>query len=183
MVAQPVPQSPARPPLLSSSLWHCPSELAFVDADDKLNVVHYSAPSKSRPGDANIVALDILTGATLCNCKAAECGKRCWHQELVQAAWDGHPARVLASRFTDAQLSAAGSKAAHMVAWARHRRFRVHPLDQLNLLAARCEYRARHLPALVAEVAAEPVPAAVLAALDAPTHAPLVYRVPYQEPA
>jgi len=155
-----VAQQTAPAPLLTSSLWHEPNELTYVDADDKLNVVHLSAPSKSRPGDANIVALDILTGATLCNCKASECGKPCWHQALVQAAWDGHPARVLAARYSDAQLEAAGSKAAHMCAWARHRRFRVHPLDQLNLLAARAEYRARHLTELVAAVAAEPDTAA-----------------------
>jgi len=133
-----------RAPLLSSSLWHCPSELAFVDADDLTNVVHFSAPSKSRPGDANVVALDVLSGSSFCNCKAAECGKPCWHQELVQAAWDGHPARVLASRYSDAQLQQAGRKSAHMVGWARHRRFNVHPLDQLALVAARCEYRRRY---------------------------------------
>ena len=119
MVAQ---QTAPRPPLLSSSLWHCPTELAFVDADDRLNVVHFSAPSKSRPGDANIVALDILTGATLCTCKAAECGRRCWHQALAQAAWDGHPARILASKYSDAQLRAAGRKAHRMIAAYRARR-------------------------------------------------------------
>jgi len=137
---------------IASSLWHEPNDLTFVDADDTLNVVHYSAPSQSRPGDANITVLDVLTGATHCNCHAAECGHRCWHQELAQAAWDGHPARTLAARYSDDQLQAAGSKAAHMCRWARHRRFRVLPLDQLVLLAARCEYRRRN--PVAAEMAA-----------------------------
>jgi len=154
MVAQ---QTTPRPPLLATSLWHCPSELAFVDADDRTNIVHYSAPSKSRPGDANIVALDTMTGASCCNCRAAETNRQCWHAELVQAAWDGHPARVLASRYSDTQLNTVGRKAKHLCDWARHRRFAVHPLDQLNLVAARSEYRRRYrVTALVAEVAAEP---------------------------
>jgi len=118
-------------------------------------VVHYSAPSKSRPGDANVIGLDILTGATCCNCRAAETNHQCWHATLVQAAWDGHPARILAARFNDDQLQASGRKAAHMTAWARHRRCRVHPLDQLNLLAARSEYRRRYrlTPPVAVEVA------------------------------
>jgi len=72
MVAQLTTPVPAT--RTDTAAWHCPSELAFLDADDLLNVVHYAAPSKSRPGDANIVALDVLTGATLCNCRAAETG-------------------------------------------------------------------------------------------------------------
>ena len=139
---------------VSSAAYHCPTELAYQDADDLTNIVHFAAPSASTPGKLNVVALDVLTGETLCTCRAAECGRMCWHRALAQAAWDGHPARVLASRFTDQQLQASGKKAAHMCGWARHRRFRVHPLDQLNLLAARCEYRRRHPAAEVAELAA-----------------------------
>ncbi len=149
MVAQLAPRTA---PPLAPSLWHCPTELTFIDADDLTNIVHYSAPSKSRPGAANIVALDILSGATFCTCRAAECGRMCWHAELVQAAWDGHEARLLAARFSADQLRNAGSKAGHMCAWARHRRFRVLPADQLSLLACRAEYR-RRFPAAV-EVAA-----------------------------
>jgi len=137
---------------IASSLWHEPNDLTFIDADDLTGIVHYSAASKSRPGDANIVALDTATTATFCNCKASECGKPCWHQALVQAAWDGHPARILASRYSADQLRNAGSKAGHMCAWARHRRFRVLPADPLSLLACRAEYR-RRFPAAV-EVAA-----------------------------
>ena len=152
MVAQLAPRTA---PPLPTSLWHCPTELTFVDACDKTNIVHFSAPSKSRPGDANVVALDILTGATCCNCRAAETNHQCWHAELVQAAWDGHPARILAARFTDDQLQASGRKAKHMCAWARHRRFRVLPADQLSLLAARSEYQRRYrlTPPVAVEVA------------------------------
>jgi len=106
------------------------------------------------------VSLDIISGESFCDCRAAETGHACWHRELVMSAWNMHPARELAAKFTDQQLSAAGSKAGHMCRWARHRRFRVLPADQLTLLSCRCEYRARHLAALVAEVAAEPDTAA-----------------------
>jgi len=140
---------------IASSLWHEPNDLTFIDADDLTNIVHYSALSKSRPGDANVVGLDVLTGATCCNCRAAETNHHCWHAELVQAAWDGHPARILAARFNDTQLAASGKKAAHMTAWTRHRRFRVLPADALALVAARAEYRRRFpVAAEVAEVAA-----------------------------
>jgi len=149
-----------RSALLSSSLWHCPTDLTFVDACDKTNIVHFSASSKSRPGDANVIGLDILTGATLCNCKAAETHRHCWHAELVQAAWDGHPARVLAARYTDDQLEAAGKKALRTIRAYRARRYwNVLPGDQLMLLACRSEYRRRYrLTPLVAVDVADAAP-------------------------
>ena len=131
-------------PKVSSAAWHCPTELAFLDADDLTNIVHFAAPSASTPGKVNTVGLDVLTGETHCTCRAAECGRRCWHVALAQAAWDGHAARILAAKFSDQQLQASGKKAAHMCAWARHRRYRVLPADQVALLAARCEYRRRN---------------------------------------
>jgi len=140
MVAQLIP-APATS--TDTARFHCPSELTFLDADDLLNVVHYSAPSKSRPGDANVVALDVLSGATLCNCKAAETGHGCWHQTLAMSAWNGHETRVLASRFNDAQLQAAGAKANRMCRVYRRRIWRCLPDDQTMLLACRCEYRRR----------------------------------------
>ena len=87
---------------VSSAAYHCPTELAYQDADDLLNVVHFAAPRASTPGKVNVVGLDVLTGDTHCTCRAAECGRRCWHAELAMAAWNMHPARELAARFTDA---------------------------------------------------------------------------------
>ena len=149
-------QSVATP--IASPLWHCPTELTYVAADDLTNVVTFRAASKSRPGQHNTISLDVLTGETLCDCKAAECGRGCWHAELVQAAWDGHAVRVLVGRYNAAQLREAGRKAQRMCAASRVRRYwNVLPADQLMLLACRAEYRRRH------PVAAEAVDVAVAA--------------------
>lgn len=126
-----------------TAAYHCPTELTFVDADDLLNIVHFSAPSKTAKGKVNVVGLDVITGETHCTCRAAEVGKECWHQTLAQAAWDGHQARRLARRYTNEQLHAAGRKALAMCNIYRQRIARCLPADQLALLAARCEYRAR----------------------------------------
>ena len=128
---------------IQSASFHCPTELTFVDADDLLNIAHFSAPSKSAANKVNTVGLDIITGETFCTCKGAECGRECWHQTLVRAAWDGHSARVLASRYNDEQLQAAGRKASAMCGIYRQRISRCLPADQVALLACRAEYRAR----------------------------------------
>lgn len=137
----------------TTAAYHCPTELTFLDADDLLNIAHFAAPSKSDPRKTNVVALDIITGETHCTCRAAECGLDCWHQTLAQAAWDGHSARRLASRYTAEQLATAGRKAHAMCAIYRRRAGRCLPDDQVALLAARCEYRARR-GVLISEVAA-----------------------------
>ena len=126
-----------------TAAYHCPTELQFMEADDLLNIVHFAAPSKSAAHKVNLVGLDIITGETFCTCKGAECGLECWHQTLVRAAWEGHTARVLASRYTADQLTVAGRKALAMCTIYRRRCGRCLPADQVALLAARCEYRAR----------------------------------------
>lgn len=126
-----------------TAAYHCPTELTFVDADDLDNIVHFTAPSKRQPGKVNTVGLDILTGETHCDCKGAECGRECWHQTLVQAAWDGHSAVLLAGRLNDDQLWAAGRKARAMCRAYRASCGRCLPLDQVTLLACRSVYWAR----------------------------------------
>ena len=137
---------------VSTAAWHCPTELTFIRADDLHNTVTYSAPSKSKPGTRNSVSLDLQTGETYCTCKAAEVGNRCWHVELVRAAWEGHEAFILACRMNGAQLVAAGKKALHMTIVYRRRSWRVLPADQATLLACRDVYRQRH-PAAATPVA------------------------------
>lgn len=127
----------------ATAAYHCPTELAFVDADDILNIVHFAVASKSDPATPNIVGLDIITGETHCSCKGAECGRECWHQTLVQAAWDGHAARALAARYNGEQLATAARKALAMCNAYRARSGRCLPSDQVALLACRAEYRRR----------------------------------------
>lgn len=132
---------------------HTIAELQYVAADDINNVVTFRSRSASRPGQYNTTQLDIVTGETLCDCRGAECGKECWHVDLIAAAWLAHEAVVLARRYNDQQLSAAGRKAANMCAVYRRRCFRVLPDDQLALLACRTAYRERWAPALATEAA------------------------------
>lgn len=124
-------------PMPATSLHHCPTELRYHSADDTLNVAYFVADSKSAPGKVNVIGLDVLTGESHCSCRAAECGRACWHAALVQAAWDGHCARALAAYFGADQLAQAERKAASMIAAYRARCGRVLPSDQLILLACR----------------------------------------------
>lgn len=122
----------------ASAAHHEPADLIFVSADDIHNTVTFQAASASRAnGPWNTIVLDVLTGESLCNCKGAEANRECWHATLVRAAWDGHPARVLASRYTDDQLVAAGTKAARMCRVYRRRSWRVLPADAVALVACR----------------------------------------------
>lgn len=131
---------------------HCITELEYVSADDLLNIVHYRAVSKSKAhGEYNHVGLDIITGETHCDCKAAECGRECWHRTLIQASWDAHPARIQATGYNNEQLLKAGHKAANMIRVTRRRTWRILPADQLGLLACRAEYAARKAARAAAE--------------------------------
>jgi hypothetical protein len=120
---------------------HCPTELEFVSADDVLNIVTYRAISRSGANGAyNHASLDVHTGETHCSCKAAATGRECWHVTLLPAAFDAHPARTLAARYTSEQLLAAGTKAARMVRVYRRRTWRVLPADQVAVVACRAEW-------------------------------------------
>jgi hypothetical protein len=141
MVAQMTATVPT--PGTDTARFHCPTELAFVDANEIENIVHFAAPSKTTTGKTNTVALDVLTGATHCSCRAAECGLPCWHQALAMSAWNGHETRLLVGKFNDAQLQAAGTKAHRMCRVYRARIWRCLPDDMIMLLACRCEYRRR----------------------------------------
>src|SRR6266516_3822256 len=71
---------------------HRPEDLTFLDCDDPTSTVVYTAPSASILARRWTVVLDVLTGATACDCWATRNGRACWHRALVAAAWDAHPA-------------------------------------------------------------------------------------------
>lgn len=134
-------------PLTATSLHHCPSELRYHGADETLGVAYFVADSQSAPGRVNVIGLDVATGESHCSCRAAECGRACWHTSLVQAAWDGHRARLAAARYSDEQLATVERKAASMCCQYRARCGRCLPDDALTLLACRAE-RGQRRPAL-----------------------------------
>lgn len=123
---------------------HHHSELTFAGADTALNVVHFTAASKSKRGKVNTVSLDTVSGAIHCDCTAATVGtSSCWHSDWVGAAWAHHEARRVARGMTFQQLIKAGKKARHMVDYYNSRIWRCVPADAAMLVATRCEYRER----------------------------------------
>ncbi len=126
-----------------SAAAHTPAELAFLDACDLTGIVHYAAPSKHAAGRINVVGLDTTTGAIACDCKAAQCGRPCWHAAHVAAAWLASPAMLAVRWLTADQLLRYGTKHALCVATYRTRIDRALADDMLALVAARCEFRGR----------------------------------------
>jgi len=111
---------------VATAAYHEPAELTYLSADDTNNLVHFQAASASKAnGPWNTVGLDVLTGETHCTCEGAEANRECWHQTLVQPAWDAHSARQLARQYTADQLVKVGTKAARMVRVYRRRTWRV----------------------------------------------------------
>ncbi len=122
---------------------HSPAELTLATCDDITAIVAFVAPSASTPGKYNTVSLDTATGAIHCDCKGAECGRECWHRDLVAAAWAQSPAMREVAWLSDARLARYGAKLAGMVVQYRARTGRALALDVVNLLAARAEWRRR----------------------------------------
>ena len=129
---------------------HTPAELAFVTADDLTGIVTFAAVSKSHPAQPNVTSLDTLTGAIHCDCRGAECGRACWHADHIHAAWLRTGAMLDVLWLTDAELTRYGTKLGAMCRIYRARTGRVLPMDAINLVAARAEYRRRQAAALAA---------------------------------
>jgi hypothetical protein len=126
---------------------HTFAELRYHACDEITGIATFVADSASTPGKLNTTALDTTSGATLCDCRGAECGHDCWHQDLIAAAWLAAPAMRDMRWLSDAQLRRYGCKHAAMVAAYRTRCGRVLLADALNLIAARAEWRRRVAPA------------------------------------
>ncbi len=94
---------------------HTPSELSFIGADEQTGIVVFQSASSHDANRVNTVALDTTTGAILCDCKAAEFGRVCWHQDHAVAAWHRTPAMQAARWLSPVALLTQGRKAAAMV--------------------------------------------------------------------
>lgn len=71
----------------------------------------YSAASQSQPGTRHSVSLDLQTGETLCTCRAAEYGRRCWHLDWLETAWLMTRVAPFVATLDDAGLLATGTAA------------------------------------------------------------------------
>jgi hypothetical protein len=126
-----------------TAAYHCPTELRYADSDDRTNVVSFVSDSKCNPGTVNTTTLNVVTGETICNCRASQNNRQCWHVELIASAWAMQPTRLVVAQMNDEQLMRAGQKAARMVRVYRRPSWRTLPADRTMLLACRCEYLAR----------------------------------------
>ena len=122
---------------------HRPAQLAYAGCDETSGIVHFTAPSAHRAGRVNTVSLDTHTGAILCDCKAAETHRLCWHACWVVASWQAHPAVAEARALIAPRLLAFGRKHARLVATYRRRIGRPGEHDAVRLLPARWEWRQR----------------------------------------
>ena len=64
---------------------HTADELTYHGTRHEIAV--FSNASASRPGERNFVYRDTVTGEAHCECKGAECGRRCWHLDWLDTAW------------------------------------------------------------------------------------------------
>lgn len=122
---------------------HNPAELDFIGCDDRTGIVVFQSASGHDAARVNTTALDTGTGAIICDCKAAEFGRICWHQDHVVNAWHQTPAMRAARYLSPVALLNQGRKAAAMVATYRKRCGRPLQDDVLTLVASRSEWRRR----------------------------------------
>ncbi len=64
---------------------HTADELTYHGTSGEVAV--FSSASASRPGARNFTYRDTVTGEAHCECKGAECGRRCWHLDWLETAW------------------------------------------------------------------------------------------------
>jgi hypothetical protein len=98
-----------------SVLLHTPDELTFVTLDEAGEIAYFQSTSESKPGHRNITAIEIMTLDTFCFCKAAECGRTCWHTSHIAAAWRAIAYRVRCERMDLPTLEAHGHSLAKYV--------------------------------------------------------------------
>jgi|GEM_PF-4122243 len=149
----------------ATALLHSTDELTFIGCDDQTEIVVFQTVSTHDANRVNTTALDTITGAIICDCKAAEFGRVCWHADHALAAWLRTGAMLDVLWLTDAELARYGTKLAGMVRIYRARTGRILLADQVNLVAARAEYRRRQAAALAT------VPIAVASTGAAPDRA------------
>ncbi len=127
----------------ATALLHRPAELTFIGCDDQTGIVVFQSPSEHDANRVNTTALDTSTGAIICDCKAAEFGRVCWHADRIAAAWRQTPAMRACRFLSSTALLNQGRKAAAMVNTYRARCGRPLQDDVIALVASRSEWRRR----------------------------------------
>ena len=138
---------------------HTADELTYHGTRGEIAV--FSAVSASRPGVRNFTYRDTVTGESYCECKGAECGRRCWHLDWLETAW----IMTRVAPFV-AALDAAALRATGIAAGARLADRSASVTDIAVYYQSRVEYRRRRAAA-PAPVLAFPPHVAVAVAVAA----------------
>ncbi len=143
---------------------HSPAALTLIGGDDQTEIVVFQSASEHDANRINTTALDTVTGAIICDCKAAEFGRVCWHADHIAHAWHQSLAMRACRYLSPVALLNQGRKAAAMVATYRTRCGRPLQDDVLLLVASRSEWRRRAALAPLLFPSAQPCTAQPLAA-------------------
>ncbi len=149
---------------IATASLHSTAELTFIGGDDQTGIVVFQSASTHDANRVNTTALDTVSGAIICDCKAAEFGRVCWHADHIAAAWRQTPAMRACRFLSPVALINQGRKSAAMVATYRQRCGRPLQDDVLLLVASRNEWRRRAALAPIPFPSAQPRTAQPLAA-------------------
>ena len=138
---------------------HTADELTFHGLRGEVAI--FSAESASQPGTHHVIVRDVVTGEAHCDCRAAACGRRCWHLDLLETAWLMRDVAPFVAALADDALLATG-----VAARARLAEGGATVTDLLVYHQCRAEYRRRRAAAGVA------APAPVVAKRRAPRPCP-----------
>lgn len=122
---------------------HTADELTYHGIRGEVAV--FSARSKSRRGQRNVIVRDVLTGEHHCDCTGAAIGKRCWHADHLETAWLMTQVAPFVATLADDELLAAGQTAK-----ARLTDGSATVTDLIMLYQARVEWRERQRAARAA---------------------------------
>lgn len=138
-----------------SAAAHTADELTYRGIRGEVAV--WSAPSKSKPGQHNVIVRDTVTGGCHCDCTGAATGRECWHMTLIETCWAMRAVAPFVASLSDDELLAAGksAKARHEVGGTR--------TDLLVWLQCRAEWKARER---AAQAALAPVVALVVERME-----------------
>ena len=135
---------------------HTADELTYHGTSGEIAV--FSSASASRPGARNFTYRDTVTGEAHCECRGAECGRRCWHLDWLETAWIMTRVAPFVTALDAAALCATGTAAGARLADGS-----ATVTDIGVYYQSRVEYRCRRAAA-PAPVVAFPVVAAVAVA-------------------
>ena len=133
---------------------HTADELVYHGTRHEVAV--FSAPSASRPGERNFTYRDVVTGEHHCECRAAECGRACWHADHLETAWLMREVAPFVATLADDELLATGTAAKARLDGGSGTR-----TDLLVYLQCRAEWRERAAHAAPAPLLPFPSRAAV----------------------